>query len=113
MSLRVKGGGAAHVGARPLYLQLRKSSRLPALPLARATCGLDNGSFGRIVLGPLGCLSALRREQTWPGSRATCDDASRCGKAFQCSDSLLTPPAILRRPVLEATVDAEFVLPQL
>src|SRR5437016_7990881 len=44
-------------------------------------------------------------------SRATYDDARRRSKAFHRFDPLLKPPAILRCPVLEATVDAEIVRP--
>src|SRR5690242_5232904 len=44
-------------------------------------------------------------------SRATYRRAGRRSEAFHRSDPLLKPPAILRRPLLEAVVNSEIVRP--
>src|SRR5262245_27513886 len=45
--------------------------------------------------------------------RAACDGACRRREAFHGFDAFLKPPAILRRPVLDAAVDAEIVRPMM
>src|SRR3984957_10330813 len=75
--------------------------------------------YHEFVIGSIGRLFARETGDgltpaDWPAALvAMGDDAGRRGKALQGPDPFLKPPAELRRPVLEAPVEAEVVRPML